>query len=203
MSASTPGCSSALRISTRRSRFYMSRFLGGSRDALVARLYCCCHRRSALSAALVADLLEGYARDCPVLHISPSRCRRLAASDVYTQRVKGTNRYQCETENENCRERWLTQVILTNQLTPRYSGERRALEFAELSQALPVTLARRKRLSTDSVPREKVSGLELPLGQKWQIWALDEERRRTGSTTCMSLVPVSSVDPFSFDFSNA
>lgn len=62
----------------------------------------------------------------------------------------------------------------------RYSGERRALEVAELLQALPITLARRKRLFTTYLPHERVSHLDLPLDQKWQIWAFDEERRRTG-----------------------
>lgn len=87
---------------------------------------------------------------------------------------------QCEHRNQNGRELWLTQAILLNQLALRYSGERRALEIAELLQALPVTLARRKRLFTNYLPHERVSHLDLRLDQTWQIWTLDEERRRTG-----------------------
>lgn len=87
---------------------------------------------------------------------------------------------QCEKNNQNSRELWMIQVILLNQLALRYSGERRALEVGELLQALPITLARRKRLFTNYLPHERVSHLDLPLDQRWQIWALDEERRRTG-----------------------
>ncbi|KAJ5660680.1 uncharacterized protein N7484_000052 [Penicillium longicatenatum] len=71
-------------------------------------------------------------------------------------------------------------VILLNQIGLMYSGERRALEIAELLQALPVTLARRKHLFTNILSAPKMAGLDLSLSQRWQIWALDEERRRTG-----------------------
>lgn len=73
----------------------------------------------------------------------------------------------------------MMQVILLNQLSLRYSGERRGLEIGELLQALPITLARRKRLFTKYPHHERVYNLDLSLHQRWQIWALDEERRRT------------------------
>ncbi|KAJ5813244.1 hypothetical protein N7447_010267 [Penicillium robsamsonii] len=103
-----------------------------------------------------------------------------ACSRAMNEIVRRSTSYLCENRNQNGRELWLTQVILLNQLALRYSGERRALEIAELLQALPVTLARRKRLFTNYLPHERVSHLDLPLDQKWQIWTLDEERRRTG-----------------------
>ncbi|KAH8430255.1 fungal specific transcription factor domain-containing protein [Aspergillus melleus] len=86
----------------------------------------------------------------------------------------------CEHHNRNGRELWLTQVVLLNQIAFRYSGERRALEIAEIYQALPITLARRKQLCTTTMSLRKISELELPQNQRWQIWILDEERRRTG-----------------------
>lgn len=94
---------------------------------------------------------------------------------------------QCERNNQNSRELWMMQVILLNQLSLRYSGERRALEIGELLQALPVTLARRKRLFTNYLPHERVCNLDLSLHQRWQIWALDEERRRTAFAIWVSV----------------
>ncbi|KAJ5342073.1 hypothetical protein N7541_011197 [Penicillium brevicompactum] len=101
-------------------------------------------------------------------------------SRAMNEMVRRAGSYLCENHNQNGRELWLLQAVLLNQLALRYSGERRALELAELLQALPVMLARRKRLFTAYLPHERVSHLELPLEQKWQIWAIDEERRRTG-----------------------
>lgn len=85
---------------------------------------------------------------------------------------------QCENQNKNGRELWVLQTILLNHIGLRYSGERRALEIAELLQALPVTLARRKRLFNNAIPQSRISQLDLPLNEKWQVWVLDEERRR-------------------------
>ncbi|CAI7591961.1 unnamed protein product [Penicillium palitans] len=103
-----------------------------------------------------------------------------ACSRAINEMVRRSTSYLCERNNQNSRELWMMQVILLNQLALRYSGERRALEIGELLQALPVTLARRKRLFTNYLPHERVSQLNLPLDQRWQIWTLDEERRRTG-----------------------
>ncbi|KAJ6023570.1 hypothetical protein N7499_008969 [Penicillium canescens] len=103
-----------------------------------------------------------------------------ACSRAMNEMVRRSTLYLCENHNQNGRELWLTQVILLNQLGLRYSGERRALEIAELLQALPVTLARRKRLFANYLPRQRVFHLDLPLDQKWQLWTLDEGRRRTG-----------------------
>ncbi|KAL4878937.1 fungal-specific transcription factor domain-containing protein [Aspergillus karnatakaensis] len=94
--------------------------------------------------------------------------------------IRRQSHYLCENQNRNSRELWLTQAILLNSLSLRYSGERRALELAELFQAVPVTLGRRKQLFHCTVPPEKASRMDLPLDQRWQIWTLDEERRRTG-----------------------
>ncbi|KAJ5240519.1 uncharacterized protein N7469_002110 [Penicillium citrinum] len=94
--------------------------------------------------------------------------------------IRRQSMYLCENQNKNGRELWLTQVILLNHIGLRYSGERRALEIAELLQALPVTLARRKHLFTDILATKKLSELDLSLRQRWQLWTLDEERRRTG-----------------------
>ncbi|KAF7173645.1 hypothetical protein CNMCM5623_005883 [Aspergillus felis] len=88
--------------------------------------------------------------------------------------------FTCESQNKYGRELWVTQVIVLNQLGLRYMGERRALEIAELYQALPVTLARRKQLFSNTMSFHKISQLDLPLGQRWQLWILDEERRRSG-----------------------
>ncbi|KAJ5098205.1 hypothetical protein N7532_005206 [Penicillium argentinense] len=88
--------------------------------------------------------------------------------------------YLCEIQNRLGRELWMVQVILLNQIAMRYSGERRALEIAEFLQALPVTVARRKQLFTDVMSLTNMSSLDLSLQQKWQVWVLDEERRRTG-----------------------
>ncbi|KAI9037628.1 uncharacterized protein KD926_000190 [Aspergillus affinis] len=94
--------------------------------------------------------------------------------------IRRQSMYLCENQNKNGREIWLTQVILLNHIGLRYSGERRALEIAELLQALPVTLARRKQLFTNILSTRKLSELDLSLRQKWQIWNLDDERRRVG-----------------------
>ncbi|CAI7653255.1 unnamed protein product [Penicillium bialowiezense] len=101
-------------------------------------------------------------------------------SRAMNEMIRRAGSYLCENHNQNGRELWLTQAVVLNQMALRYSGERRALEVAELLQALPITLARRKRLFTTYLPHERVSHLDLPLDQKWQIWAIDEERRRTG-----------------------
>ncbi|KAH7113042.1 hypothetical protein EDB81DRAFT_893731 [Dactylonectria macrodidyma] len=86
----------------------------------------------------------------------------------------------CERQNQNGRELWMTQVIILNNLGLAYAGDRRTLEIAEILQSLPVTLGRRKRLFTNMFPMQKFSQLQLSLTQKWQIWLLDEERRRAG-----------------------
>uniref|UniRef100_A0A8H7TKL3 Xylanolytic transcriptional activator regulatory domain-containing protein n=1 Tax=Bionectria ochroleuca TaxID=29856 RepID=A0A8H7TKL3_BIOOC len=86
----------------------------------------------------------------------------------------------CEHQNSHGRELWMSQTILLNHIGLRYGGERRSLEIAEFLQALPVTLGRRKRLFTDMFPMNKFGQLQLPRTQKWQIWLLDEERRRAG-----------------------
>ncbi|KAF7552176.1 hypothetical protein G7Z17_g4511 [Cylindrodendrum hubeiense] len=86
----------------------------------------------------------------------------------------------CEQINQNGRELWMTQTIVLNNLGLAYAGDRRTLEIAEILQSVPVTLGRRKRLFTTMFPIQKFSQLQLPLTQKWQIWLLDEERRRTG-----------------------
>lgn len=80
-------------------------------------------------------------------------------------------------------------VFLLNQLGLRYSGERRALEVAEVYQALPVTVARRSQIFRSIVSLQKIHQLELPNAQKWQIWTLDEERRRTGYAIWVSGSP--------------
>lgn len=80
----------------------------------------------------------------------------------------------------------MVQTIVLNQLGLMYSGERRGLEVAEIYQALPVTLARRKRIFTSALSSEKVSQLQLPLAQRWQLWVLDGERGRTGFAVWVS-----------------
>jgi hypothetical protein len=61
-----------------------------------------------------------------------------------------------------------------------YSGERRALELGEVLQGLPVALARKKGLFLKRISYKTLCQMKLSLSQKWQVWALDEERRRTG-----------------------
>ncbi|KAH7072041.1 fungal-specific transcription factor domain-containing protein [Paraphoma chrysanthemicola] len=87
---------------------------------------------------------------------------------------------QCEHQNKNGRTVWMTQVILLNSIAMSHSGERRALEVAEILQAVPVALARRKGLLEDVLTHTRIEQLQLPLEQTWRLWAMDEERRRTG-----------------------
>ncbi|RAH42643.1 uncharacterized protein BO95DRAFT_455725 [Aspergillus brunneoviolaceus CBS 621.78] len=94
--------------------------------------------------------------------------------------VRRQTNFLCEQQNKFSRELWMTQVILLNQLALAYSGERRDLELAELYQAIPVTLARRKQLFAYATSFQKMARLEMSLPQRWQIWTLDEERRRAG-----------------------
>jgi hypothetical protein len=74
----------------------------------------------------------------------------------------------------------MTQTIILNQLGLMYSGDRRALELAELFQSVPVTLGRRKRLFSNVLPPDKLSSMLLPIDGEWQLWVLDEQRRRAG-----------------------
>ena len=74
----------------------------------------------------------------------------------------------------------MTQVIMLNNLAMSHSGDRRELEIAEIFQAVPIALARRQGLLEDILPHERVAKLQLPLEQTWRLWAVDEERRRTG-----------------------
>ena len=92
----------------------------------------------------------------------------------------GLTNVKCEYQNSNGRELWMSQTILLNHIGLLYGGERRSLEIGEFLQALPVTLGRRKRLFTNMFPVNKFAQLQLPHAQKWQIWLLDEERRRAG-----------------------
>ncbi|KAL6410953.1 Zinc finger protein rst2 [Ilyonectria robusta] len=101
-------------------------------------------------------------------------------SNAMHELIRRQTSTMCEQQNQNGRELWMTQIILLNNLGLAYAGNRRALEVAEILQSVPVTLGRRKRLFTDMFPMQKFSQLQLPLSQKWQIWLLDEERRRTG-----------------------
>ncbi|PWY72452.1 early growth response protein [Aspergillus sclerotioniger CBS 115572] len=100
--------------------------------------------------------------------------------------VRRQSLYLCENKNGNARELWLTLVLLLNQLGLRYSGERRALEIAEVYQTLPVTVGRRNRLFRNTVSPHKILELEFPIAQKWHIWTLDEQRRRTGFAIWLS-----------------
>lgn len=74
----------------------------------------------------------------------------------------------------------MTQVVMLNSLAMSHSGERRALEVSEILQAVPVALARRKGLLEDVLTHERISQMQAPLQQTWRLWAMDEERRRTG-----------------------
>ncbi|OJJ71613.1 hypothetical protein ASPBRDRAFT_195779 [Aspergillus brasiliensis CBS 101740] len=94
--------------------------------------------------------------------------------------VRRQSVHLCENLNVHARELWLMRVFLLNQLGLRYSGERRALEVAEVYQSLPVTVARRSQIFRSIVSLQKIFQLDLPNAQKWQIWIHDEERRRTG-----------------------
>ncbi|PYH35470.1 early growth response protein [Aspergillus neoniger CBS 115656] len=94
--------------------------------------------------------------------------------------VRRQSMHLCENLNVHARELWLMRVFLLNLLGLRYSGERRALEIAEVYQVVPVTVARRSQIFRSIVSLQKIHQLELPNAQKWQIWTLDEERRRTG-----------------------
>lgn len=98
------------------------------------------------------------------------------------------------------RELWMLQTIVLNRVGLMYDGDRRSLEVAEITQALPITLARRKGFFNNLLPMQKFSQLQLPLTHKWQIWVLDEERRRlgfsvwVGSTSHADYMPVDETD---------
>ena len=62
------------------------------------------------------------------------------------------------------------------------------MEIAEILQAVPIALARRKGVLEDVLPHERVSELKLPLEKTWRLWAVDEERRRTGFGAWVSLI---------------
>ncbi|KAH7134867.1 fungal-specific transcription factor domain-containing protein [Dendryphion nanum] len=94
--------------------------------------------------------------------------------------VRRASSRQCEFQNKHGRTVWMTQVVMLNSLTMSHCGERRALEVAEILQAVPVALARRKGLLDDVLTHERISQLQVPLEQTWRLWAVDEERRRTG-----------------------
>lgn len=80
----------------------------------------------------------------------------------------------------------MVQAILLNNIGLMFSGERRALEIAEILQGLSPTLARRSGLFINRLHYQKIVQMELPLSQKWRIWALDEGRRRTGFAVWVS-----------------
>ncbi|KAF4986398.1 hypothetical protein FDECE_15971 [Fusarium decemcellulare] len=111
----------------------------------------------------------------------------LACSRAMHELVRRKTSSMCEQLNSVARELWMTQSILLNHIGLMYAGERRSLELAEILQALLTTLGRKKRLFTDMFPIDKFSKLQLPLTQKWQIWLLDEERRRAGFAIWVSL----------------
>ncbi|KAH6652286.1 fungal-specific transcription factor domain-containing protein [Truncatella angustata] len=101
-----------------------------------------------------------------------------ACSRAMCELVRRITATMCEQENQNGRELWMIQTIILNHIALMYSGERRALEIAEFLQALPVTLGRRKFLFKTSVPMRTIRSMQLKFEQKWQLWVLDEERRR-------------------------
>ena len=74
----------------------------------------------------------------------------------------------------------MTQVVLLNALAMSHSGEKRALEISEILQCVPIALARRKGIFEDVVTHERISQMQVPLQQIWQLWIMDEGRRRTG-----------------------
>ncbi|RAL03649.1 early growth response protein [Aspergillus ibericus CBS 121593] len=100
--------------------------------------------------------------------------------------IRRQSLHLCENYNRNARELWFVLVLLLNQLGLRYSGERRALEVAEVYQAIPVTVARRNRLLKSTVSLHKILQLKVPMAQKWPIWTFDEQRRRTGFAIWLS-----------------
>lgn len=93
---------------------------------------------------------------------------------------------QCEKQNQLGRTVWMTQVIMLNNLAMSHSGDRRELEIAEVLQAVSIALARRKGVFEDVLPQDRIAKLQLPLEQAWRLWAVDEERRRTGFAVWVS-----------------
>jgi hypothetical protein len=96
------------------------------------------------------------------------------------------NLAQCEKQNQLGRTVWMTQVIMLNNLAMSHSGDRRELEIAEILQAVSIALARRKGVFEDVLPHDRIAKLQLPLEQAWRLWAVDEERRRTGYAVWVS-----------------
>lgn len=74
----------------------------------------------------------------------------------------------------------MIQVVTLNSLAMSHSGNRRELEVAEVLQSVLIALARRKGVLNDVSPHDRSVRLQLPLEQSWLLWAVDEERRRTG-----------------------
>ncbi|KAH6618441.1 fungal-specific transcription factor domain-containing protein [Boeremia exigua] len=104
----------------------------------------------------------------------------LACARSLHELVRRLSSRQCEFQNKNGRTVWMTQVVMLNSLAMSHSGERRALEVSEILQAVPVALARRKGLLEDVLTHERILQMQAPLQQTWRLWAMDEERRRTG-----------------------
>ncbi|KAF3044655.1 hypothetical protein E8E12_007674 [Didymella heteroderae] len=94
--------------------------------------------------------------------------------------VRRSSSSRCEKQNQLGRTVWMTQVIMLNNLAMSHSGDRRELEIAEVLQAVSIALARRKGMFEDVLPHDRIAKLQLPLEQAWRLWAVDEERRRTG-----------------------
>lgn len=82
----------------------------------------------------------------------------------------------------------MIQAILLNMIGLMYSGERRALEVAEILQSIPIALARRRNLFEDVFSFDRLENLNLSPEEKWRLWIIDEERRRLGFAIWVSLL---------------
>lgn len=74
----------------------------------------------------------------------------------------------------------MIQVILLNIIGLMYSGEKRALEVAEVLQSIPVALGRRRNYFEDVFSFDRLQTMNLSSEEKWRLWIIDEERRRLG-----------------------
>jgi hypothetical protein len=74
----------------------------------------------------------------------------------------------------------MIQAILLNVIGLMYSGEKRALEVAEVLQSIPVALARRRNFFEDVLSFDRPEISNLSSERKWRLWITDEERRRLG-----------------------
>lgn len=92
---------------------------------------------------------------------------------------KLTGEVQCESDNRFSRQISMIQSVVLSNLSSLYSGDRRMMEVAEISQSVLPTLGRRTGLFQPRGSLDQSVAQELPLEKRWSTWIKEEENRRT------------------------